>query len=63
MIQRGMRRPRKKFYISKRALRPGNVIFTIVNTLTMRRILFAVELSFSQEFFHFTAIRAYLKIS
>ena len=35
MIQRGMRRPRKKFYISKRALRPGNVIFTIVNTLIM----------------------------
>ena len=27
MIQRGMRRPRKKFYISKRALRPGNVIY------------------------------------
>ena len=35
MIRRRMRRPRKKFYISKRALRPGNVIFTIVNTLIM----------------------------
>ena len=35
MIRRRMRRPRKKFHISKRALRPGNVIFTIINTLIM----------------------------
>ena len=33
MIRR--RRPRKKFHINKRDLRPGNIIFTCVNTLIM----------------------------
>ena len=46
MIQRGMRRPRKKFYISKRALRPGNVIFTIVNTLIMLCVIVVMQYPF-----------------
>ena len=33
MIRR--RRPRKKFHINKRDLRPENIIFTCVNTLIM----------------------------